>query len=416
MNKGGIRSNRFFDRPASLYICYTLGFILLFLCVLGYVIFTGRTTVTGHDGITQYYSGFVASSRIYRDFLTSLFSGKGISLKLWDFGIGFGDDTVTTLNMYGFADPFGLISVFFPESALGYVFTFVYVVKSYLSGLGFLLFARYHKAGRMGALTGAYIYVFSVFPVLFGSSECNFMVPVLCLPFMLLGSDLILDKGKPQLLIISTALIATMNFYFLYMAVVAAVMYTLFRYFTETRPVTAAGVLRTFIRFFLSYLEAFLLSAVILFPVILQLMTSGRYGEAKEVPMIYDGAYYLKFLSSFTGFLSAGSWTVMGYTSVAFLSVVLMFAVKRKYKKSRALFIIITIAMLIPVFGFAMTGFAYTNNRWVFVYEFAVSYIVSKLFYEFEDIKGRTITVLMAATILYLIYASVLPTERRANV
>lgn len=387
----------------------------MFSGVFGYVIFTGRTTVTGHDGITQYYSGFVASYRIYREFLASLFSGKGPELKMWDFCIGFGDDTITALNMYGFADPFGLISVFFPERLLGRVFTFVYFVKSYLSGLGFILFARYHKAGRFGALTGAMIYIFSIFPVMFGSSECNFMIPILCLPYMLLGSDLILDKGKPLMLIISTALISSVNFYFLYMAVMAAVFYTLFRYFTEVRQVKAADVVKTFIRFFLSYAEALLLSAFILLPVIMQLFTANRYSESKEVALIYDGAHYFRFLSGFLGYTNVSNWTVMGYGAAAFLSVVLMFSLKGKYTRSKTIFIMITLGLLIPLCGFAMTAFAYTNNRWVFIYDLAVSYIVSRLLYEFEWAEKREFTILFAVTGIYLLFSAILPMERHEN-
>ncbi|MBO6137638.1 MAG: YfhO family protein [Lachnospiraceae bacterium] len=406
----------FLKKPSALYICYTLGFLVLFFGMFCYILLTGRTTVVGHDGITQYYSGFVASSRIYKDFLKSLLSGNGINLKMWEPAIGFGDDTITTLNMYGFADPFGIISIFFPESMFGGVFTFVYFVKSYLTGLGFVLFARYHRAGRLGSLTGAYIYTFSMFPMVFGSSECNFMIPVLCLPYMLLGSDLILDKGKPYMLIISTGLIATMNFYFLYMAVVAAVAYTLFRYFTEVRPLRGSDIFKTFMRFFISYIEALLLSAFILLPVIMQLMTAGRYGESKEVALAYDGAYYFRFPSAFLGFVSAEGWTAMGYTAVAFLSVVLMFLIRGKYKRSKVLFIMITLGLFIPACGFAMTAFAYTNNRWVFIYDLAVSYIISKLLYEFEDLSARRLTILAAAAGVYLLFAAILPIERGGNV
>ena len=74
----------FLKKPSALYICYTLGFLVLFFGVFAYVLITGRTTVVGHDGITQYYSGFVASSRIYKDFFKSLFSGNGINLKMWE--------------------------------------------------------------------------------------------------------------------------------------------------------------------------------------------------------------------------------------------------------------------------------------------------------------------------------------------
>lgn len=411
--KKGLRE--FLQRPSSLYICYTLGFLIMLCGMFCYIFLTGRTTVSGNDGITQYYTGFVASSRIYKDFLKSLFSGNGINFKMWEPAIGFGDDIVTTLNMYGFGDPFGLISIFFPETALGGVFTFVYFVKVYLAGLGFILFARYHRAGRLGALAGAYVYIFSVFPMLYGSSECNFMVPVLCLPYMLLGSDLLLDRGKPYMLIISTGLAALMNFYFLYMVVIAAVAYTLFRYFTEVRPLKAADILKTFMRFFISYVEAILLSAVILLPVIMQLMTAGRYGESKEVALTYEGAHYFRFLSAFVGYVRAKNWTVMGYTGVAFLAVVLMFALREKYRRSRVIFIITTLALLIPVCGFAMTGFAYTNNRWVFIYDFIVAYIITKLFYEFERAGGRELTILLVSTGIYLLFASVLPIERGEN-
>ena len=168
-------------------------------------------------------------------------------------------------------------------------------------------------------------------------------------------------------------------------------------------------------RFFISYIEAMLLSAVILLPVIMQLMTAGRYGEKKEVALIYDGAYYFRFPGSFIGYIQAESWTVMGYTAVAFLSVVLMFALKGKYRKSTLIFVITTAALLLPVCGFIMTAFAYTNNRWVFIYEFIVAYIVSKVFYEFENASGRELRILLTATGIYLVVNAVLPIERGAN-
>ncbi|MCR5625858.1 MAG: YfhO family protein, partial [Lachnospiraceae bacterium] len=407
--------NRLKEKKYYVVLLYTIVYFL-FLFVVFFISFgDGKTIVGGGDPVSENYTSLMSMSRVCKAFLTHVFKDSSVAIPMWNYGIGFGDDILTTMNFYGFADPVAIISVFFPENAMGMCFWLIYVIKTYVGGLAFMLFAKRHRAGDNGALLGSMVYVFSAYAICYGPTLLAFLTPVTYFPLMLLGTDELLDRKKPGLLIVSTALCAISNFYFLYMSGIAAAFYALFRYFTENRPYKIKDILLTVRNFALAYLCAALISAAVLLPVVAQMLTSTRHSSEHRINVFYSLVYYLKFVLGFICAETPKNWTMMGYGMASFLSVVVLFMTGKKYLRTKVAFIISSLCMLLPVGGFIMNGLGYPANRWSWVYCLIVSYTVSRMYDEFLSLSDTMLRVLFAAGMLALIYCILTPITRTGD-
>ena len=374
-------------------ISYTVLFCIVSILVFWYFPVFHKSFIWQQDGLKQHYNGLLYYSKYLKKIISVLMNQHKLTLPMWDFSIGYGSDIITTLHYYAIGDPLTLISAFVPVSVMEYFYAFLFFLRSYIGGLGFSKLSLSRGNSRFYTLIGALIYCFSAFGLILGLMHGIFMVPVCYFPWIIYGIEKIYRGKSPVIFILSTAAAAAANFYFFYMEFVLAVLYALHLFIIEEKgkyavrqpvKVYSLDLLKTFLKFILYGLDAFLLSAVILLPVLNLMFSSERFAADKYVPVLYEFRHYLDIAADFMITRNAGSWTMMGYTAVGAFAVILLFtdssletAADKKRKQVRDRFICLTFFTLIPACGFFLNGFAYVTNRWTFAYALSVAMIVA---------------------------------------
>lgn len=381
-------------------IPFTVGFLLLQFIVYYPFASNGKSFIWNFDGINQHYPALV----YYGRFLKNLLAGKGVPLV--DFKIGMGFDTLTTLNYYAIGDPLALLSVFGKEGNYEGLYRFLIILRLYLSGISYLSYCIYRKQSSYPSVLGAFIYVFCGYVFYAGTRHPYFTNPLIYLPLLFLGIELILQKKRPYLFILMTFISAVSNFYFFYMMTIIIFIYAVYRfYYTYDKnshdPVWIL-FLKTAFRTSLFYLLGIIMSAVILFPVLAAFFINGRFDAGYDVNLLfYTPGYYVTFANSFIApTITPGFWTLCTFAAIVPAAVLVAFR-NSKYRRLRVVFLIGTVSLLIPYIGYFMSGFSYVSNRWEFGYSFMLAFLFTSVYEDLFHLSRTDKLLLAAGTVLY---------------
>jgi len=399
---------------------YLLSYILFFcftaILMFWYFPVFHKSFIWQQDGLKQHYNGLLYYAKYLRGILSTLFKEHRLSFPMWDHSVGYGSDIITTFHYYAIGDPLTLLSVFVPLRFMEFFYAFLFFLRSFIGGLGFSLISLNRGNSRFYTLIGAMIYCFSAFALVLGLMHGIFMIPVCYFPWMIYGADRIFNNKSPVIFILSVAAAAAANFYFLYMEVLLTVFYILHRFISGERDryvvrqsikTYAVDFLKRFGEFLLYGINAFFLSAVILLPVLSVFFSSGRFAAEKYVPLLYPLKHYLQLAANFMISRRAGSWTLMGFTAVGALAVLMLFTDSledKEIKRLRLRFTVLTVFCMIPFFGFMLNGFAYVVNRWTFAWALSAAMVTATMLSRLNCFdpgrKGRLIKVLAVLTYL----------------
>ena len=400
-------------------ISYTAVFCLFCAVCFGYFFQYRKSFIWYQDGLKQHYNALLYYSKYLRGILKNFLSGD-FTVPMWDFSIGYGSDILTTLHYHCIGDPLCLLSVLVPEHFMEYFYCLLYIIRLYLGGLFCSVFYKYHGVSRFGTLAGSLIYAFSGYSLVLGLMHINFLVPMVYFPIILLGIDLIFDRKSPLVFIVGVALSGLSNFYFFYMQLFLAVLYAVYRLVRLLRNTDAEGRLTRLKliggfagRFALYGLDGIFIAMPVLLPVVSFFTASGRYASEKKVPFLYTPDYYTGFFADFANLQRPGYWLLLGYTPVAVLSILILFVKHRKDTRGiRIIFLVLTAFALLPVAGFALNGFAYVTNRWVWAYGMAVGFITALVLSDDTPIEENARKMLAGLAVLVSVLSLLLPENR----
>ena len=160
-----------------------------------------------------------------------------------------------------------------------------------------------------------------------------------------------------------------------------------------------------------------LMSAAILLPVILTFIGDNRNGVQYPLTLLYDADFYRNFLAAYTTSHNQAYQTYLGFNAVALPAICLLyFKRKPEEKPLRILFLLATAALLIPVFGWALNGFSYMANRWVWAYSLLVAYIVTTQWQKLRHITVGQAVACVGALAFYSLLAIPLMTTDARNI
>ncbi|WP_171020695.1 YfhO family protein, partial [Anaerofustis stercorihominis] len=351
------------------YIIYSILFTVISLFVFFTFIYQGKSFVWENDGYVQHYSSAMFFGNYVRDIIKNLIFNHELIIPMWDLTIGTGLDIFTTLNYYAFGDPLSIFYIFTPEKYTAYMYSFLVILRLYLSGLFFILFCFNFKQKKIPSILGALGYVFCGY-ALFASIRHPFFVnPMIYLPLILLGIEHVLKGKRPYLFILMIVISAISNFYFLYMLTIAAVLYAFVRvlYLYKDRGLFWKNFWYYLLKFVIYYIIAILLSSILFSPILIAFFNSSRAsGQLSSLNIFYDITYYINFIQNMFNVNVVGSWTYIGFNILTVLCLLLIF--KDKSKKGlylRNILIILLVALMFPLFGYIMNGFSYVSNRWI---------------------------------------------------
>lgn len=391
------------------YGVYTLMFLLM--CIVAFLPFftEGKSFVWGagvEDGLSQHFSALAYYGEALREFFRNLLAGHP-KLVMWDMSLGYGADILSTLNYYAIGDPLNLLYGFVSPKNTETMYDFMILLRMYLAGITFIIYARKMKKRSYGTVIGALVYVFSGFCFRLGLRHPFFINPMIYFPLLCLGIEKIYQRERPYVFIFAVCVSAMSNYYFLYMLTIFAVIYAWIRFYKYTEENKMKNFCLTILKFGMYYTLGIAMAAVILLPSVIGLLGNGRYGNGVDWKslIVYPGKYYLLFIENFIGYGNMGSNTNAGYLPIVGIVVLFtLFSQRMKHKKYRAAFIASIIALILPIFGYAFNGFSYANNRWAFALSFIVALLTAEMYPRLFVMSKRQQIGIGAGIIIYTVF------------
>ena len=391
------------------YGVYTLMFLLM--CIVAFLPFftEGKSFVWGagvEDGLSQHFSALAYYGEALREFFRNLLAGHP-KLVMWDMSLGYGADILSTLNYYAIGDPLNLLYGFVSPKNTETMYDFMIVLRMYLAGISFIMYARKMKKRSYGTVIGALVYVFSGFCFRLGLRHPFFINPMIYFPLLCLGIEKIYQRERPYVFIFAVCVSAMSNYYFLYMLTIFAVIYAWIRFYKYSEENKIKTFFLTILKFGIYYTLGIAMAAVILLPSVIGFLGNGRYGNGVDWKslIVYPGKYYLLFIENFIGYGNMGSNTNAGYLPIVGIVVLFtLFSQRMKHKKYRAAFIASIIALILPIFGYAFNGFSYANNRWAFALSFIVALLTAEMYPRLFVMSKRQQIGIGAGIIIYTVF------------
>lgn len=363
---------------------YLAAYTLLYLIAAGIVFYfiplNRISLINGSDGFNQYYPAYVYIGRYLRDFVPTLL--REHTIPMFDFTIGYGDDILTTLNYYGLGNVFWLFAALVPAKYASIAYTLSTILQMYLAGVTFSYYGIYvSDKGTIPKLVGATVYVFSAYTLSTGVTFPTFLITLVTFPILIDGVTQLLTEARFRICwryILALFALSCCGFYFLYMDVIALVVYTgLYGAFHFRGRYTA--FMRAVGRVFLQSAIAVGMAAVILLPVILAYLRSERAQEESNIwenmTALYTGSDLAERLAGLLN--NAGGESGIGFTLPVIVLIVIFLARYRKTNPVIATEIIVCIiGYFLPAVGSVMNGFSYSADRWFYITHYFTAIIV----------------------------------------
>lgn len=360
----------------------------------------GKGLVWDSDAVHQHLNAFIYLGRWLRDIVSSSVSEGGFVVPLWDFSIGYGSDIVTTMHYYAFGDPLNLLSALVPSRYAENAFGFLIVLRIYLAGLAFMAYVRSMGSSSRSAILGALVYAFCGWSLIASIRHPYFINPMIYLPLLAWGFEKILRKETPFLFIGAVFISAISNFYFFYMLLIAIVLYALFRFPSLPHP-SIASFGKLFGRSLFYGCTGVLMACIVLIPVIVLFLNTERSGIQLQQDPWYSQSFYFDFPLAFITPTLDQNWTLLGFTPVALLSLVILF-LTRGYRPLKVAVILFTVLLLLPSAGTVFNGFSYATNRWCWIYSFIIALSVTAASHQIPQLMEKRQAAIVAGITVVL--------------
>lgn len=383
------------------FLIYTAMFAVMAFFVYLFFIKSDKTIIRYLDPYSQHFTALEYYGKWLRSIVKTLFIEHRLDIPMWDFSIGMGSDVITTFNYYAIGDPLTLFSIIVPVKYTPYLYVFLFFLRSYLAGITFSLYCmeKKHK-NPLGILSGALSYTFCYYAIYAGTKHPFFINPMIYLPLIFIAVEKILEKKNPLFLALIVFVAEISNFYFFYILVIFTVIYVVLRLLEQYR-FNFREMLAPFIKIAASSLTGVLLGAVIFLPVIVRFLSDNRNVIEFERSLLYPIEYYLNFPKAFLSYTLIEPWTVMGYSVISVFAIMALF-VSKKRGIEKTFFVLAFCGLLTPVFGVVTNGFSYPCNRWIFVFSFFVSFIVSQNFDAvFSSNKKKSLLIALVPAVFF---------------
>lgn len=400
------------------YLAYSALFLLLAGMIYSVFIRKNKSFVYALYGDGHIcFNSLVYYGRWLREIILTLINEHRFVIPMWDMSVGYGADIIATFNWMTLGDPLNLLAVFFSADQTEYLYGFLAILRLYLAGLTFSMFGLYQKNEKLPVLGGSLIYAFCGFALFAGVRDVYFMSPMIYLPLLFIGVDKIFKKEKSCLFILITALAGITNFYYFFMLTIWVFIYGVYRYFMLFKKdgLKLSQIGGWILKCIGYYLVGVSMAAVLLVPIIMQLLSSERFANQDYVPLLYSFDYYWKLLVRFISTESMEAWTHLGFAPVCLTGIIILFLKKdKKYLPYKISFLMCVLFLMIPLVGSLMNAGSYVVNRWVWAFAMLVAYIFVKIWPEFFTLNNKEKLWIIFLDICYVILC-MLRTEFRTT-
>ena len=350
---------------------YTLIFILLISILLSIFIRNNKSFVwinVSNDGLDQHLINLHYFKLLFNNFLQT----AKFNTFIWN--VGYGMDMFANLAYYIFGDFLSYLAILTKTEHLGNLYNLLIIIRLYLVGISFIIYCNYKKISNTNTIIGSLTYTFSAFSLFALARHPYFINPLIIFPLLMLSTEHIIKNNKPIPFIIMVFITFVSSFYFGYMMSICIMIYGIILVFKHYKNQTIKEKIIKLLKIFFYALIGVLLSSFILIPTAYAYLTSTRTDNSIYT---YTITYYKNLVETLISTNNTGSWSILGLSSIILAILPTFIKNHKKHQDILAYIIILLIPLIIPFIGSAFAGFSYPNNRWTFVINFILSYIIT---------------------------------------
>ncbi len=391
------------------FLFFSISFLLLSFACFGYFYVTGKSFFWiggAKDGLTQNYNCLIYFSNYLKEIVENVFINHTFVIPQWNFGLGYGADTITTMSIMTIGDIFNWFSVFIPEQFIREFYHIMGFLRLYLAGIVFSCYCMRMKKSYSITLLGSFVYIFSGYALISLPRQVVFINPMIFLPLLLIGVERIFHNEKPYLYILTIAIAIIGSFQYFYIMCIAVIIYAVVRFFQLFNENYLRNIGLYFFKFLVFSIVGIMIGSFIFVPVILRFLSDGRAGASSSFSIFYPLSYYeLFFAGMFSYQFPGGDWTFLVYSPIVIFSLITLFISKWKEKIGiKIIFTICLFLLLTPLGGLLMNGFSFSSNRWIFVFSLLLAYIFVDTYESLFSITGKKLALLFFVIICYVLY------------
>lgn len=358
-------------------------FLIILFSIVGFEHVNGSTV----DWDSQHW--------IFPEYFRTLFYDTGDMFPSFAFNLGAGQN-IYNFSYYGLLSPIVLISYLFPFiNMVNYIEVSMMVVV--VLSIVLMYYWLRCKFDRKFAFFGTLLFLLSG-PLIYHTHRHLMFINYM--PFLimaLMGVDNYFDKNKKTLLIISVFLIVMSSYYYSVGAIIAIVIYGIYRYLELNKTIKPLKFLKDGIKFIFPIILGIMMSAVLILPTLYALL-NGRPDITSSVDIM--SLFVPKF--NVTELLY-NSYTI-GVTSIFIIAIIFGFFTKnRNYKFLSIIFLII---LLFPIIIYLLSGFMYVRGK-VLIPFLPIAILMITLFFDkltAKNSKVFTILIVLVSIIQTMVH------------
>ncbi len=368
----------------KLYLRYTLVFFLAFL--ISTLPASIRSQIPLSFGL--FTDGYKQHLVFLYDYVSQIKEAlQGGLLPLYRFDMGLGSDFILGYTYYSLFDPMTVIAYIIPLPYIEFSYYLIGMIRLYLSGLFMIMLAKKMGIKKESILLVVGIfYSFNINTLYTAFRHPMFINGWMLFPLIVLGAEKVLRKESPLLLMAVSFYALIAQFYFFMFACVGFEVFVLLRSILNKDPLKEKT--KGFFRVNFVYLFGALVGGFVLAPQLLASLSSGRIASKGFV--FYDSLDMLAILGSFFAPVVGAHYTAtIGNFIVLFF--VIVFLIEHPKSWEGYFFVLISLMVLIPVFGYAFNLFSYINNRFSYLMLVPAGIILGRTLEEWEELPIQTI-------------------------
>lgn len=382
-------------------LIYTGCFIVLCFFVYFLFITDGRTLVrylTKHaDSFEQKYVFVFELKR----FLDTLFQNGEINT--WDWTIGLGTDGYA-FNVSSMLCPAEYIQYLTPGKYVDIVSSLMIISRVYVSGAGFVLFAKKIGLSDCQTIMGAIAYTFSPWIIVMTIYQASLVKASLVFPFIMLGEEKLIRRESPLLFILSVGYTVFTVFSFAYIIAFIVLLYFPVRMLTDGRTRTADIVIKTTIILFLSGIAGIMLAGE---SFVITLMkfgeTSGASGNTAD--LFWSVKDYLRMpMRLMTWDMVFGASSIIAIAAIGVIMVPMIAYKAYRRETDSIMTVLMFIFVLFPFFSRMFNFFSYPTGRWMFALIFFYALAAAECFDKELLMRKESKVAITAVFAMYAVY------------
>ncbi len=360
------------------YLYLFLGISIFYGLVFIYLLITRKPFILCNDQLFQYDIFYREWFRLIGEFL----SGNGLPMYSWNLYLG--GDFYSSMTYYCTGDIF--VILLFPLSLIirnvKYLLILESVACTYLSAVFFYMFLKKRGLKNRTVITvAALIYALGGWGFSFIG---NYMFHrfYTFLPLLFLGIELYYQNNKTYIVSLLVAILFMQNFYMMYPTSIFMFMYCLCKEFNFAKEERQKRFFKDVGKLLLAYIIGACITAVILIPAFLSVLSNSRVGEIGEGGLCWQATTYIHLLlspisSPFPTFTiyndiyflydgGHGFWFFIYIGIVYFISAI-SYILHKKNRPHLILSICLLAIMIFKPLSSVMHGFSEASFRWLFL-------------------------------------------------